>query len=134
MSITERKKPSTAWEKGQTGNSRGRPKGTGRPVSKLRNTLSKLRELEKQALDNIAESVGKKDIDKEVIATSKWVITTIVAVNKAANAEEAFLQSLREYNDMQENLEQEQELKREGSTNNVVRFTTKLVKEYEDQE
>ena len=80
------------------------------------------------------QSVGKKNIDKEVIATSKWVITTIVAVNKAANAEETLVQSIREYNDMQENLEQEQELKREGSTNNVVRFTTKLVKDYEEQE
>jgi formyltetrahydrofolate synthetase len=127
-------KNATSFEAGKTGNPNGRPKGRGKPVSRLRSTLSKLRELEQQALDNIADSVGKKNIDKEVIATSKWVITTIVAVNKAANAEEALLQSIREYNDMQENLEQEQELKREGSTNNVVRFTTKLVKEYEDQE
>ena len=81
-----------------------------------------------------AEDGEMTEVDKTRLETSKWVITTIVAVNKAANAEEAFLQNLREYNDMQENLEQEQELKREGSTNNVVRFTTKLVKEYEDQE
>lgn len=127
-------KNTTSFEAGKSGNPSGRPKGKGRPVSRLRTTLTKLRELEKQALDNIAESVGKKNIDKEVIATSKWVITTIVAVNKAANAEETLVQSIREYNDMQENLEQEQELKREGSTNNVVRFTTKLVKDYEEQE
>lgn len=133
--MTSKYKNEHSWEAGSTGNPSGRPKGRrNKPISKLRTTLNKLRELEQQALDNIADSVGKKNIDKEVIATSKWVITTIVAVNKAANAEEALLQSIREYNDMQENLEQEQELKREGSTNNVVRFTTKLVKEYEDQE
>lgn len=133
--MTSKYKNENSWEAGQTGNPLGRPKGRrNKPISKLRTTLNKLRELEQQALDNIADSVGKKNIDKEVIATSKWVITTIVAVNKAANAEEALLQSIREYNDIQENLEQEQELKREGSTNNVVRFTTKLVKEYEDQE
>ena len=134
--MTSKHKNETSWDKGSPSpNPAGRPKGSrGKPVSRLRATLTKLRELEKQALDNIAESVGKKNIDKEVIATSKWVITTIVAVNKAANAEETLVQSIREYNDMQENLEQEQELKREGSTNNVVRFTTKLVKDYEEQE
>lgn len=76
------------WEVGQSGNPNGRPKGTGRPVSKLRKTQRKLQELEEKALENIKKSVEGGIIDKEILSSSKWVITAILSISKAALAEE----------------------------------------------
>jgi hypothetical protein len=76
------------WGKGRSGNPAGRPKGTGRPMSKLRRTQRKLHEMEDKALENIQKSVEGVDVDKEVLASSKWVIGAIVTVTKAATADE----------------------------------------------
>ncbi|MNI46227.1 hypothetical protein D3C76_1558870 [compost metagenome] len=53
-------------------------------------------DLNPDALDNIRRSVKGEDIDKEVVATSKWVVTTTVAVSKAAMSEEIELNGLRD--------------------------------------
>lgn len=76
----------------------GRPKGSTQKVksSKLRKTLNKLREIEDKALQNIKDSVEGKEVDREVLATSKYVVSTIVVLNKAAVAEEQFKESLND--------------------------------------
>ena len=84
-----------AFVKGQSGNAGGRPKGTGRPVSRLRQLESKLKLLSDQSLILIAQELdygsgkeGVMPVDKEVLSTAKWTVTTYTAVRKAAEAEE----------------------------------------------
>lgn len=63
--------------------------------SKLRDTASKLREIEPTALENIKNSVEGKDVEGKMLDTSKWVITSIIALDRAAAGEEASLTKLR---------------------------------------
>lgn len=63
--------------------------------SKLRNTAEKLRELEPTALANIKNSVEGKEVDQKMLDTSKWIITSIVSVDRAASGEEAALTKIR---------------------------------------
>lgn len=83
-------------------NPAGRPKQTPEQKaaklkeSKLRKTEKTLIDLSKTALENIRKSVEGEDIDKEVVNTSKWVVTTAVAVSKAAMAEEIELNGLKD--------------------------------------
>lgn len=84
-----------AFEPGQTGNAGGRPKGTGKPVSRLRQLEKQLKTLTDTSLKLIAQEldfgVGKPDVkpvDKEALSTAKWTVTTYTAVRKAAEAEE----------------------------------------------
>lgn len=94
-----------AWVKGgKSPNSRGRPKGISTPISRLRSTLNKLKGLEPDAIENIGKAVrgeletaigedGKEvqvPLDKNKLETSKWVITTISNLTRAALAEEQF--------------------------------------------
>ncbi len=82
-------------------NPAGRPKDTPEKKakrwkrSKLRKTESQLQELNPQAIENIRKSVDGEKIDKEIVNTSKWVVTTTVAVNKAAFSEELELNGVR---------------------------------------
>lgn len=83
-------------------NPAGRPKQTPEQKaaklkeSKLRKTEKALLDLNKTALENIRKSVEGEDIDKEVVNTSKWVVTTTVAVSKAAMVEEIELNGLKD--------------------------------------
>lgn len=63
--------------------------------SKLRATAEKLREIEPTALENIKKSVEGKDVEGKMLDTSKWVITSIIALDRAAAGEEASLTKLR---------------------------------------
>lgn len=63
--------------------------------SKLRETASKLREIEPTALENIKNSVEGKDVEAKMLSTSQWVITSIIALDRAAAGEEASLTKLR---------------------------------------
>ena len=119
----QKRKPT--WKTGADANPNGRPKGTGKPISHLRRTLTKLRAMEEQALKNIEDSIKKKDIDKEALATSKWLITTMVTLNRAATADEQLTFNMRVYR------EEKEESKAEGTTGNVVRFRTKMVEDEE---
>lgn len=92
---TKDKLPSTAWEKGKSANPNGRPKGTGRPVSSLRKTLTKLKTLENKSLENIEKSVNGEEVDKEVLSSSKWVVQQVVSVQKACVSEELAVHGIR---------------------------------------
>jgi hypothetical protein len=75
----------------ENGNTRGRRV----KKSKLRKTEEALRKLEPKSLENIELSVNGEDVDKEAVASSKWVITNIMAVGKAAAAEEELINGTR---------------------------------------
>ena len=77
--------------------------------SKLRKTLEKLYALEGKAMENIKASVDGAEVDKEMLATSKWVVTNIMTVTKAAAQDEAEINGLRLEMDKAEAEEQEKE-------------------------
>lgn len=83
-------------------NPAGRPKETPEQkaaklkMSKLRKTETALMKLNPAALENIRKSVEGEPVDKEVVNTSKWVVTTTVAVSKAAMVEEIELNGLKD--------------------------------------
>jgi len=80
----------------------GRPKETPEQKaaklkqSKLRKTEKELIKLNPAALENIRKSVEGEVVDKEVVNTSKWVVTTTVTVSKAAMVEEMELNGLKD--------------------------------------
>lgn len=67
----------------------GRPKGArNKPRSKLEVLLTDLLKNRDKALENIRKSIeGKEGVDKTSLDTSKWLINTIVTVNRAAVAD-----------------------------------------------
>lgn len=84
-----------AFEPGRTGNPKGRPKGAGKPVSRLRMLERKLKDLTDQSLVLIKQELdwgsgveGVAPVDKEALSTAKWTVTTYTAVRKAAEQEE----------------------------------------------
>ena len=77
--------------------------------SKLRKTLDKLYALEGKAMENIKASVDGVDVDKEMLSTSKWVVTNLMTVTKAAAQDEAEINGLRLEMDKAEAEEQEKE-------------------------
>jgi len=83
-------------------NPAGRPKETPEQKaaklkqSKLRKTEKELLKLNPAALENIRKSVEGEPVDKEVVNTSKWVVTTTVTVSKAAMSEEIELNGLKD--------------------------------------
>lgn len=102
MSEEKKKKlPPTAWPEGHCPNKYGRggnpdkPKTRSKPVSSLRKTLSKLKALETKSLENIENSVNGQEVDKECLASSKWVISTVVSVQKACVSEELAVHGIR---------------------------------------
>lgn len=126
MSEEKKKKlPPTAWPDGYCPNKFGRggnpdkPKTRGKPVSSLRKTLSKLKALETKSLENIEKSVNGEEVDKECLASSKWVITTAVSVQKACVAEELAVHGIRS-----DNAEDTQEEKDEEP---VTRFSLQML-------
>lgn len=118
MSNKEKFMRETTWKKGcESPNPYGRkgnpdkPKGVkGKPISKLRATISKLRELEPKALENIRMSIEGEDVDKESLATSKWLVSTVVSTVKAALSEELAIHGIRQKdNELADEVEKEQE-------------------------
>lgn len=63
--------------------------------SKLRETAAKLREIEPTALENIKNSVEGKDVDPKQLSSSQWVVSSIIALDRAAANEEASLTKIR---------------------------------------
>lgn len=114
-----------------TPNPNGAPAGFRRTKSKIRKTLEQLQELEQEALKNIETSIKRKDIDKEALATAKWLITTMVTLNRAAIADEQFAFNQKVY---REEMQQRAEEKREGTTGNVIRFSTKMIDNFNGPE
>lgn len=77
--------------------------------SKLRKTLDKLYALEGKAMENVKASVEGQTVDKAMLDTSKWVISNIMTVTKAAAQDEAEINGLRLEMDKAEAEEQEKE-------------------------
>lgn len=63
--------------------------------SQLRKTLAKLHELEPHALSLIERSVKEQDVDKDSLATGKWIITNLITLTKAAVQDEVEINGLR---------------------------------------
>lgn len=137
------KKESHLWKKGSTGNPNGRPKAPGKPVSPLRKTLSKLMDMEEQAIINIRAIIngvmvedenGKEvKVDKDRQETSKWVISTISSMSRAATQDEQLRHDIRSRAEDKAERSVENDSQKEGSTGNVVRgrFTTEFVEDKE---
>ena len=119
----EKKKGNPAMVKGSSLNPNGRPKGSGRPVSKLRTMLRKLSEMSDSALQNIKDSVEGKDIDKSVLDSSKYIINTISSLTKSCLQEEQFRYEVKKDN------EEKEEAKATGTHGAPVkpRFSTKII-------
>lgn len=96
--------------KGSSGNVDGRPPtkaGRGKPISGLRRTLTRLKRLEPKSLENIEKSINDEPIDKETLATSKWLINSLGTIHKAAVSEEKDLLHIRDHLEGGGNLEEE---------------------------
>jgi len=78
------------WQKGgKSPNPTGRPKGTGKPVSKLRQPLNQLLKIVPKCVEVIeAVQSGKGEYTKEQTDMSKWVIQSVVTLTRAATADE----------------------------------------------
>lgn len=63
--------------------------------SKLRVTAESLREIEPTALANIKKSVEGEKVEPQQLDSSKWIISSIIALDRAATQEEASLTKLR---------------------------------------
>lgn len=83
------KAPSHKFEQGNSvGNRAGSPARTRINKSKLRKLADKLREREDIALDIIDRSLAEKEVGNEVVGTAKWILNSIVTIEKAASSEE----------------------------------------------
>lgn len=79
--------------------------------SKLRDTAAKLRELETKCLENIKLSVeGSLEVKDKQLDSSKWVISSIIALDRAAAQEEASLTKIRMEGKRSDEDEDEQEV------------------------
>ena len=89
--------PETKMRKGQPSlNPKGRPKGTAKPISRLRSTLNKLKGLEPEAVEIIEKIISGAEVDKSQADTAKWVISMINTLTKGAIAEESYKLDARE--------------------------------------
>lgn len=68
---------------------RGRPVGSKGKISRLRRLLTQLEGMAKtQAPQVIQRSLDGEAVDKDQLATAKWIVNTVVTVHKACVAEE----------------------------------------------
>lgn len=117
---------STKWKEGESGNPRGRPKGSGRPISRLRSTLNKLKRIEPEAIEIIEKVIAgeSEDLNKDQIDMSKWTITMINTLTRGAIAEESFKE------DSNKRKEEESEQKANGTTGTPTkRFSLNMIDE-----
>ena len=83
------KNPSQKFPKGNDfGNKIGCPSKTRINKSKLRKLADKLREREDIALEIVDRSLKEQQVNNETVSTAKWVLNSIVSIEKAASAEE----------------------------------------------
>ena len=102
------------------------PKNSGRPISKLRGTLNKLKGLEEDAVEIISKALAGEFDDKERTDLAKWVINILPTYTRAAIAEESYKTDLKESQQSQE------EAKKTGTDNAPARFTMTLVEDVEE--
>lgn len=99
----------TRWEAGQSGNPNGRPKGkaNSKPRSKMRTTLSKLYDIQADAIELIRQQMTGKDSNgiaveppaKDKVDMAKFVVKTIESLNNTCLREEALILGIREKGD-----------------------------------
>lgn len=103
MSEEKKELPKTAWKKGQSSpNPKGRPKNTSRPISRLRSTLNKLKELEPEALEVIAAGIRGEEVDSKRVDNSWKLINSLPVFTRAAISEESFKMDVKEKNEESE--------------------------------
>lgn len=78
--------------------------------SKLRDTAAKLREIEPTALENIKKSVEGDKVEQQQLDSSKWIVSSIIALDRAAASEEASLTKIRMEGKRDDSDEDEQEV------------------------
>ena len=96
--MSSKKPKPKMWEKGGPSPSpKGRPRGTGRSISRLRSTLNKLKGLEPKAIDVIESALHNDgDVESPQVNTAKWIITSISTLTRAAIAEESFREEVKD--------------------------------------
>lgn len=88
--------PSQKFEKGNSwGQRNGAPAGKRIQKSKLRKLAEKLREREDIALAIVDRSLNEQEVGSETVSTAKWVLNSIVSIEKAAHQEEVGYTKLR---------------------------------------
>lgn len=89
----------------------GRPAGARNKIrSPLRKTQREIEKFEVKALENIKRSVDGETVDKEVLATSKWVVNTKITISRAATAEEQLEHGIRQSEEEVDNIEESEEV------------------------
>lgn len=88
--------PTHKFQKGNTlASENNNSKGKRIKRSPLRKTLAKLQSLEPYALALIEKSVKEIEVDRESLATSKWLVSNLMTLTKSAIQEEDVLNNLR---------------------------------------
>lgn len=122
-------KEDTKWVKGQSGNPRGRPRGTGRPISPLRSTLNKLKGSEAESADIIARVIdGDEEVSNKQADMAKWLISMLVTMTRGAIAEEDHRTKLQEDNRESQGAAEE---KANGTTGRPKRLSLTILDEDE---
>ena len=125
MPKMESKRRDNNWQAGSSGNLLGRTpetpeqKEAKKKLSKLRATEKKLLNLNPKALRVIGASLDGEEVDKEQVATAKWVVTTTIAVSKAAMSEEIAILGVKDVsaqNELEERQAEEEETPRFSMT------------------
>lgn len=122
----------TKFKKGEASpNPKGRPRGSGRPISRLRSTLNKLKRIEPEAIEIVEKVIAGEgsSLDKDQIDMSKWVIQNLLSFTRGAIAEETFREESNKRKSGNSD-EDEDEVKAEGTTGTPVkRFSLNLIEE-----
>lgn len=100
--------------------------------SSLRKTLARLQQMEPRALQNIERSVNEEEVNKEALATSRWLIQQLQAVSRAASQEEAEINGLRWQADALTKEEEEQETVEEEEEAPKPRFSLTVLPSTKD--
>jgi len=78
--------------------------------SKLRDTAEELRKIQPTALENIKKSVEGEKVESQQLDSSKWIVSSIIALDRAAASEEASLTKIRMEGKRSDDDEDEQEV------------------------
>lgn len=94
--------------------------------SELRKLIAKLSKMEDKAVENIENSIEGKDIPKEQLSSSRWLIERISSLTTAAVNEEQRRNAIKQ--SLQENSEDTpDEDTSEGATEKPVRFSLHML-------